>query len=255
MKALIVEDEWLLAQQLKKNLHLLRADIEVLATLDSVNDAVAFLKKTTPDLLFLDIQLSDGLSFSIFDQVDVTVPVIFTTAYDQYAIKAFETYSIAYLLKPIEKDDLLRALKKFDETRELFQANEQPDYQALLSAIQGESAYLKRFMGSKGRVLKPILTEEVAYFRVEGKYVLVFTQSEERYFCDFTLGQLEEKLDPGLFFRINRKYLVYYQSIVELYSYSKSRLKVVLKPTPPEDEDIVISTEKARDFKAWINQM
>jgi len=255
MRVLIVEDEALLAQQLEKNLRGLVPDIEILATLDSVHDAVLFLKATTPDLLFLDIQLSDGLSFEIFEKVAVNVPVIFTTAYDKYAIKAFETQSIAYLLKPVEQSDLAKALEKYKAMQAVYQTQEPPDYAALLEAVRGESRYMQRFMVSKGRQLKPLKVEEVAYFMADGKYVMVFTNDGERYFCDFTLGELEEKLSPSVFFRINRKFLSHYQAIDELYTYSKSRLKVVLKPEPPEDKDIVISTEKARDFRTWINQM
>jgi len=255
MRVLIVEDEALLAQQLERNLRALQPDIEVLALLDSVQDAVSWLKSDTPDLLFLDIQLSDGLSFSIFDYVKVNAPVIFTTAYDQYAIKAFEAHSIAYLLKPVERADLAEALKKFEELGQLFRSFSRPDYDALLSAVQKSKPYMRRFMVNKGRQFKPVQIDDVAYFRAEGKYVLVFTVKGERYFCDYTLAELEERLEPRLFFRINRRYLVHYQSIDELYAYSKSRLKVLLKPIPPEDENIIISTEKARSFKLWINQM
>lgn len=254
MNILIIEDEPLAAKRLIRLLGDVAPDFQILDTLDTVSGAVEYLRTEEPDLIFLDIHLADGNSFSIFEQIEVKVPIIFATAYDQYAIKAFKLNSVDYLLKPIEVEDLEHAVNKFKETVNKPETP-QVDYQALLDAIkpqQPRQDFQKRFMVSSADKIRSIPVEEVAYFFGQQKYVFLITHDNRRYIVDFTLGKLESLLDPDQFFRINRQFIIGFKAITQMVSYSKSRVKIDLEPV--SDIEAIVSIEKTRHFKAWLNR-
>ena len=250
MKVIIVEDEKFARENLINHITDLEPGIQIMDTFDSVEDTADFLSKNQPDLIFLDIHLADGLSFSIFDEVEVKSPIIFTTAYDQYAIKAFKVNSIDYLLKPIDKQELREALQKYHRiAAPKIQAVEELKM-ALLSPETKE--YQKRFMVKKGEKLFSIKTEDVAYFEGEDRYTYLVNHSDNKYFVDYKLAELEEMLDPNQFFRLNRSFIANYDTIKDVIVMSKSRVKVTLNPSPKRD--IVVSTDNTRLFKAWLNR-
>ncbi len=252
LNILIVEDEQLAASRLERMLKKLDPEIEIIDTLDSVQTAVEWLQENEADLIFLDIHLADGNSFGIFDQVEVKTPIIFSTAYDQYAIKAFKLNSVDYLLKPIDKEELEAAINKFKEMRMAGQAGN-IDVQALVQAMQGPlSDYQKRFIVTSGEKIKSIKIEDVAYFFGQQKYVFLITKDNRRHIIDYTLGKLEEMLDPENFFRINRQFIIGFDSIKNMFSYSKSRIKIELDP--PGEIDAIVSIDKSRRFKDWLNR-
>ena len=249
MKALIVEDEPPAADKLRRMLAQIDSEIKVVGQADSVNDAAALLKEHSVDLIFLDIHLSDGLSFSLFDRIEENVPVIFTTAYDQYAIRAFKVNSVDYLLKPISIESLRSALEKFKK-RHLPSGL---DYQELLQALEDRKAtYQKRFMVYRGSTLRSLKVENIAWFRTAGKHVVLCDRSGQEFLVDFTLDHLQSVLDPESFFRINRQYIVALEAIGEMENYSKGRLRLHLSP-PPSDAEVVVSVDKAPLFKSWLN--
>lgn len=258
MKVLIVEDEELAAEGLVQNLRRIEPEIEVLMILDSVREAVNWFRNNPmPELAFFDIQLADGLSFSIFEQVQITCPIIFTTAYDEYALRAFKVNSIDYLLKPFEQEDLRKALDKW---RLLSGSNSsQPDAEIIRLLMQQMSSqirqpsYKTRFMVKTGDHLHSINSSEIDYLYSENKIVWLRHQNGRKYLIDYTLEQLEDMLDPQNFYRINRKYIVSIGAIKSVAAYTNSRLKVLLKE-PPDKEDVLISREKVETFKAWLGK-
>jgi DNA-binding LytR/AlgR family response regulator len=250
MNVLIIEDESLAADKLEHMLNEVDPSIKVLAKTGSIKESVKWLIDHTADLIFLDIQLSDGISFSIFEQVVVNTPVIFTTAYDQYAIKAFQLNSIAYLLKPIRKSDLAESLKKFQTLKSAFTI----DFDALVTAIQGrEPDYKKRFLIQIGEKIRKIEVSEIAYFYVLEKGIYLKTFQGNSYPVEFTLDRLEATLNPEKFFRINRKYMVNMDSIANMVAYSRGRIKLELKPKADEEFDAIVSVDRSSDFKKWLN--
>lgn len=250
IKVLIVEDESIAVERLEKLIRETAPDFQVVARLSSVKDSVAWLSINSVDLIFLDIQLSDGLSFSIFDAVTVNTPIIFTTAYDQYAIRAFKLNSISYLLKPVRKEDLAEALNKF---RTLKPA--QPvDFESLLNAIKGSNEYRKRFLIQTGEKFRKIETGDIAYFYACEKSVFMKTFDGHTYPSDHTLDALTEMLDPAEFFRINRRYLISMKSIKSMLAWSRSRIKVVVQPQADDEMDTIVSIDRASDFKNWMNR-
>jgi DNA-binding LytR/AlgR family response regulator len=209
------------------------------------------LLQNSADLLFLDIQLSDGISFSIFDQVAVNTPVIFTTAYDQYAIKAFQLNSISYLLKPIRKSDLADSFQKFRNLKSAFSI----DFDALLSQIQGKQPdFKKRFLIQIGEKIRKVEVSEIAYFYVLDKGCYMRTFQGNNYPVDYTLDRLETMIDPSAFFRINRKYFVNMDAISNMVAYSRGRIKLDLKPRADDEFDTIVSIDRSSDFKKWLNQ-
>lgn len=250
MNALIIEDEPLAAERLQVMLEDIDPAIRVLGKIGSVREAVKWLMQYQADIIFLDIQLSDGLSFSIFEQVSVSTPVILTTAYDQYAIKAFEVNSIAYLLKPVRKADLQESLRKLRNLKSAFSV----DFEALLAQIQGrQPEYRKRFLIQIGDKIRKVEVSDIAYFHIfeKGCYLRTFQGSD--YPVDFTLDRLETMIDPARFFRINRRYLVNMDSISNMVLWSRSRIKLTLKPDSGNDSDTVVSIDRASDFRRWMN--
>ncbi|MCF8233342.1 MAG: LytTR family DNA-binding domain-containing protein [Bacteroidales bacterium] len=250
MKVLIVEDEAIAAEKLELMLKEIDPGIKVVAKTASVKESINWLLVHHPDLIFLDIQLSDGISFSIFEQVNVNTPVIFTTAYDQYSIKAFELNSIAYLLKPIRKSDLIESLNKFRKIRSAFAI----DFESLMLQMQGrEEVYKKRFLVQIGNTINKIETVNIAYFFILEKGVYLRTFSGKTYPLETSLDKLEQMLDPARFFRINRKYIVNMDSIMQMTSYSRSRVKLKLEPEADDPYDTIVSVERSPDFKKWLN--
>jgi DNA-binding LytR/AlgR family response regulator len=249
MRVLIIEDEDLAAERLEKLLLEIDHDILVLNKLGSIKDSVKWLSTNTADLIFLDIQLSDGISFSIFEQIQINIPVIFTTAYDEYAIKAFKLNSISYLLKPVRKIDLEESLHKYRSLKASFNT----DYTDLLAAIRGEQMeYRKRFLIQAGDKFRKVESSEIAYFFALEKNVFMKTFEGNTYPSEMSLDNLENILDPSIFFRINRKYIVNVKSISNMYSWSRSRIKLILKPDP--DDETVVSIDRSGNFKKWLNK-
>jgi two-component system, LytTR family, response regulator LytT len=250
MNALIIEDENLAAERLELMLAEVDPSIRVLAKLDSVKDSVKWLMQYQADIIFLDIQLSDGISFSIFEQVAVSTPVIFTTAYDMYAIKAFDVYSIDYLLKPIRKADLSESLLKLRNMKSAFSI----DFDSLLAQINGRQAeYKKRFLIQIGEKIKKVEVSDIAYFFILEKGCYLRTFQGNSYPLEYTLDKLESMLDPSSYFRINRKYLINMASISNMLAYSRSRVKLELKPKADDDADTIVSIDRSADFKKWLN--
>ena len=250
MKVIIVEDEKFARENLIQLITDIEPGIEIQGTFDSVEDSSEYLSENQPDLIFLDIHLADGLSFSIFDEVEVKSPIIFTTAYDQYAIKAFKVNSIDYLLKPIDKQELREALQKYHRIAAPKVEGIEELKKALLAPEIKE--YQKRFMVKKGERLLSIKTEDVAYFEGEDRYTYLVNHSDNKFFVDYKLGELEDMLDPNQFFRLNRSFIANYDAIKDVIVMSKSRVKVTLSPEPKRD--IVVSTDNSRLFKAWLNR-
>lgn len=250
MKVLIIEDESFAADKLARMLREIDPATEVLAKLGSIEESIEWLRNHTAELIFLDIQLSDGISFSIFEQVSVSTPIIFTTAYHQYAIRAFQLNSIAYLLKPIRQSDLAESLRKYQSLKKAFHI----DFDALLSHIQGNEAdYRKRFMIQVGDRIKKVETSEIAYCFIRMKDVYIRTFPGNAYPLDYSLNQLEEMLDPAVFFRINRQYIVNIESIAQMTALSRSRVKLELNPAADDGADTIVSIDRAAPFKEWLD--
>jgi DNA-binding LytR/AlgR family response regulator len=250
MNILIIEDESLAADKLEMMLREINPEIRIMKKLGSVKESVKWLLQHSADLIFLDIQLSDGISFSIFEQVTVNTPVIFTTAYDQYAIKAFQVNSISYLLKPIRKSDLADSLQKYHALKSAFSI----DFERLLANIQGkEPDFKKRFLIQVGEKIRKIEVSEIAYFYVLDKGVYLRTFQGHSYPVEYTLDGLENLVNPLAFFRINRKYMVNMDSIASMVAYSRGRVKLELKPKADDEPDTIVSIDRSSGFKKWLN--
>ena len=257
MKVLIVEDEPYAQNELKRLLARTEKKMEILECIDSVEEAVEwFQNNEEPDLIFLDIQLSDGLSFDIFNDVHIKAPVIFTTAYDEYAIQAFKLNSIDYLLKPIKFEELNNALEKLSEFTEQLGKK---DNKGGLSMEQIEQLleihkpkFKSRFIAKVGDQIKHVEVTDVAYFRAEDNEVMLVTRNNNRYIVDYTLDELTGLLDPAGFFRANRSYIVTIGSIKKISKYFNSRLHLELHPE--SDDTILISRVRVPDFMKWIDQ-
>ncbi len=248
----IIEDEPLAADDLEKTLNEVDVEAKVMAKLDSVSASIEWLSNNTVDLILSDIELGDGLSFDIFKQLPNSTPIILTTAYDQYAIRAFKENSIDYLLKPIDKQELEAAIKKFQNWQK---SGNEFDVTNLLDALRPQSRekYQERFMVTLGEKIKSIPEEEVAYFFSEDRYTFLVTNDGHQHIINMNLGDLENTLDPKKFYRINRKFIISYHSIQNMVAYSKSRVKIDLIPPPPNAMDVVVSVERSGPFKKWLN--
>lgn len=254
MKVIIIEDEHLTAERIQTLLKKLDPEITILSIIDSVSQAVQwFAQNGSPDLVFMDIQLADGISFDIFDKVQVDAPVIFITAYQEYAIRAFKVNSVDYLLKPIAESDLQRALNKY---KQHFHQQLVPPRigSELLESIRQmiSKPYKLRFMVKVGDHIKSVDVEHILYFYSQQKGTFIHTEENRNYVVDYTLDRLGEILDPALFHRINRKYLTSHRAISELISLSGSKLKVHLLNS--DDEQIYVSRDRLATFKEWLDQ-
>ncbi len=251
MNVLIIEDEKPSARRLNRMLADL--DVTVNVMLHSVEEAVAWFKSNEhPDLIFLDIQLSDGLSFEIFDQVEVKSAIIFTTAFDEYALQAFKLNSVDYLLKPIDDEDLEKAVRKFKERTPQPQnvALNFEDIRKLLGATAVEREFKKRFTTKIGQHIKMIPIDEIECFYSENKGTYAGTVDGRNYLLDTTLELLENDLEPETFFRVSRKYYVNINAIADIVAYTNSRLKIKLNNW--KEQEIIVSRERVKDFKTWI---
>ena len=251
MKAIIIEDEKLSAEHLCNLLKKIDPSIEVLETFDTIKKSTeAFNSGLKADLLFVDIHLADGLSFEIFNEVSTDIPIIFTTAYDEYAIRAFKLNSVDYLLKPIGREELEGALAKFRK----FSRN---DYSIMLDHIVQayqtmNKQYKNRFMVRMGENIVSVKKEKIAHFIFEDGIVILATNTNHLYAVDFTLDQLETMLDPAEFFRINRKAIININSIQKTGTYFNSRLKITSSWL--SDENSIVSREKVKAFKEWLGR-
>lgn len=248
IRILIIEDEETAAKRLQKMIVEVLPEADIISSLSNIASAIEwFSSNKQPDLTFVDIHLADGNSFEIFKKIQVTSPVIFTTAYDQYALKAFKVNSIDYLLKPIKKEELERAISKF---RNLHFKSAPVNIENLLASINQKTSFKERFVVRYGDHMKTIQVADIAYIHSENRISFAVLKEGKRYALDFTMDQLEEMLDPKLFFRINRQFIIGFNSITEMLSYSKSR--VLVKLNPPAKEDTIVSTERSASFKAWL---
>ncbi|MBQ4914572.1 response regulator transcription factor [Maribacter sp. MMG018] len=245
MKAIIIEDEEIAAIRLQNMVQEIDGSIVIHKVIQSVKKAVEYLTSNTPDLIFLDIHLSDSNSFEIFNHLEIKTPIIFTTAYSEYALKAFQQNSIDYLLKPVSKDTLQKAIEKF----KTFGGSEVPNYKAIFSS---EHHYKKRFLVKMNNTLQSINISEIAYFYSEDKVTFSKLKNGRNIPLDDTLNFLENQLDPKDFFRVNRKYLVGINSITKMYYASKSRIQVNLEPKP-NDLNVMVSVERMGKFKIWLS--
>lgn len=252
MKVVIIEDEVWAAELIENLILKYDSDIEILTTLDSVKKSVSwFNNEPAPDLVFMDIHLADGLSFEIFDQAKVSCPVIFTTAYNEYAIRAFKVNSIDYLLKPLDFDELKRAIDKFKDRYSGQNAIPPPEvFDKVLNMLTND--YKKRFVIKVGEHIRSIPVEEILYFYSLEKATFLNTNNDHNYVIDYSLEQVENLLDPEKFFRVNRKYLISMNSFDDIISYSNSRLKIELLHS--DDQDVIVAREKVQKFKKWLDK-
>ena len=251
MKAIIIEDEEFAAIRLEKMIKECDSTIDIVAKLQSVKESVTWLKSNpNPDLIFLDIQLEDDLSFSIFDQVNVRSQIIFTTAFDEYAIKAFKLKSIDYLLKPVSQEELNLAISKFKNWNSERNVTINPEELRNL-IIQQKVTYRERFSVTVGEKLKTISVDDIAYFFSTSGITFAVMNTKNQYSIDLSLDTIKEQLNPSEFFRINRQYLVKLSAIKNVHVFPKSRLKLELDP--PAADEIFVTVEKVPEFKKWID--
>ena len=254
MKTIIIEDEPLVAKDLQKLIALIDSSIEVLNVLDSVKSCIDYFKANAePDLLFMDIQLNDGVSFDIFKHVEIRCPIIFTTAYNEYAIRAFKINSIDYLLKPIDKSELRNSIEKFKKIKAPLGNDLKEQIQLAMSQLSSPPAnkiYKERFMVHSGKSFSVVNYSSVAYF-VKDTLIYLVTNDKQQFLTDFqTMEEVEDLLNPKFFYRVNRQYIVHINAVdsfkTDLYS------KMILQLKPPLNVTIDISREKAQAFKNWI---
>ncbi len=255
MRILLIEDEAPAARRLEKMIREILPTAELIGILDSVSTAIDFFQHLpAPDLVIMDIQLADGLSFELFDHVQVQAPIIFATAYDEYALKAFKVNSIDYLLKPIDKDELQKALEKWQNLRKNISENPwQKNLSQLITQLQGnQKAYKSRFLVKIGEKLISTPEQEIAYFQAEDKIVFLHTRAGKKYVLDYTLDELEEVLNPENFFRLNRQIIAHLQAIQSIHTYFNGKLKIHLVPEAPEE--VIVSREKTPSLKDWLDR-
>lgn len=251
MNVLILEDETLASKKIESMLLEINPDIRLVGVLKSVEAAKEwFNENESPDLVLSDIRLLDGLSFELFESIDYQNPVIFTTAYDQYAIKAFEVNSVDYLLKPVQPEKLEKALGKVNNDKP---AETNVPYSEIYEMIKSQQKEFKsRFMIKAGHKILAIPVDKIAYFCSINKLTYIITDDGKKFPCDQTLEVVDGQLDPKVFFRANRKYIVKFEAISEIHPYFKGRIKINL--SPEAEDEIVISSERTPEFKKWLDQ-
>lgn len=250
IRALIIEDEPHAQRELERLLEATSHDVQVVGLADSVEEGIELIESARDiDLIFMDIQLSDGLSFDIVKQLEVKTPIIFTTAYDEYAIRAFKVNSIDYLLKPVEPEELESALTKFQET-----STSRLPLDKLLKAFEGsqEKSYKSRWVAKVGDKIKTYTAEEVAYFFAEDDHVYLVPQNGSPVIIDGSLGQMSENLNPKHFFQISRKFIISYTAIKRVQKYGASQYAIELNPN--YGETILVSRGRTKDFIQWLDQ-
>lgn len=250
MKTLIIEDEKAALRNLKAAMKEVDADFEIVGETDSVTGTLEwFASHPMPELVFMDIHLADGSAFGIFEQTDITCPIIFTTAYDEYALQAFRVNSIAYLLKPISSSDLQKAIDKL----KMLEGAVHPtiDFQAVMHALKREESYKTHFLVPvKGDRFVPVSVEQISYFYIDGGAVKAVTQSAEMFDFQQTLDELAEQLNPRQFFRANRQYIIAHKAVTGVSLWFGGRM--VLQLTPPTEEKVIISKAHVSAFKDWF---
>lgn len=251
MNVLIIEDERPAAQKLIRLLKEIDPAIEVVGIIQSVEQAINwFTDHPAPELIFMDIQLEDGISFELFEACTIKTPVIFTTAYDEYTLKAFKVNSVDYLLKPIALDDLKAAFSKFNAFH-----RQQADYSQLENIIrQLQPATKERFLIRVGEHFRSVPTATIQCFYILERNTFILTDQGKHYPIDYSLDKIEEKIDPRLFFRVNRNVIVNYHAIRDMLIYSSNRLKLILNSRTDTDEDILVSRERMAAFKEWMDR-
>lgn len=254
MNILIVEDEELAQKKLQKTLAAVDASARVVGITDSIQSTVEWLQtNNNADLILMDIELADGQSFEIFNQIDVKAPVIFTTSYDEYALKAFKVNSVDYLLKPVQTEDLQAALTKYKKLAAAKAGD--VNIEAIVKQIQQQlqpKEYRKRFLVKHAQKLVSVDVEEVAYFYSDGRLNFFKTADGKKYVVDYTMDELEEMLDPATFFRISRSFYVSVNAVEKIEDYFGNRL--MLQLTPVVDKEALVSREKVTDFKKWMGK-
>lgn len=254
MKVLIIEDEALSAHHLKNMLREVDHDIEVTAVLDSIESAVRYMAtKPELDLIFMDIELGDGQSFEIFNKVNVDLPVIFTTAYQEHALKAFKLNSVDYLLKPVCRDEMLCAILKYRKLH-AHRATPAASISSILRHINGESGegYKSRYLAKSGTRLISVALAEIAYFYTKDKLQYIKTRSNQDFIIDKRLDEIEGETDPRSFFRVNRQFIINYGHIEKVHTWFSGKLKVQVQPAAYEE--IIVSRLRANDFKKWLGE-
>lgn len=253
MKALIIEDEIIASDALQSLIQEVHPDIEIVAILQSIDECIEWFQlNAMPDLIFMDIHLADGSSFDIFETVSINCPVIFTTAYDEYALKAFEVNSIDYLLKPINKKDLERAIRKYENLTDKSDDNSMLINKLLASIKGNESSFKSYFLVPEKDKLIPLPVNDIACIYIDLKMTKIVTYGGKVYYLDKTLDELMQQLDPKLFFRANRQYIIARDAIVDISIWFASKLSVNLKVNVPDK--ILISKGRASEFKTWISK-
>ncbi len=254
MRIVIVEDEFYAVERLKKIIDKLLPHSEIISSLDSVESAVKFFNTVDNyDLVFLDIQLSDGLSFSIFEHAEINSPIIFTTAFDEYAIQAFKVNSIDYLLKPIDEKELQNSLNKYDKLFKPAESDLSADFKAVIDAMKNRrKRYKERFLVSIGTVMRPVPVQNIAYFYSKNQLSYIMTAKGHSYMVDMTIADIESSVDPDKFFRINRQMIISFDCICRIEPYFSNRL--VLKIQPEYTEDVIVSKRKVKAFKDWMRE-
>ncbi|SMO68217.1 two component transcriptional regulator, LytTR family [Chryseobacterium rhizoplanae] len=251
MNIIIIEDEFRAAKSLQNLISDLKPDSKILGVYDSIETSIEGLKDVKPDLIFMDIQLSDGLSFEIFKSVDITCPVVFCTAFDQYMLDAFKSKGVDYVLKPFSKEDIAEALRKVDELKKFFQKNDLPDLELLIQKINQPAATGKsNFLVFKNQKYTTIPTEDIAYFYIHNEITHLVTFGKEQFSLSQPLGQVAEQVSDKQFFRVNRQYLVNFKAIKEMEHYFQR--KILVKLTVETPEKLLINKEKTHSFFTWL---
>jgi len=253
MNAVIIEDEGLSARRLRNMLAEIDPTITIEQTLDSVEASVKWLSTHEPPaIIFMDIQLSDGLSFDIFRKIDVRCPVIFTTAYDEYAIEAFKVHSVDYLLKPIDKEDLRRSLRKFEDLKQKYSQRDDTLFERLTRSLEeATQRYKTRFLLKSGQSLITVFDKDIAYFLSDRKITIMVARDGKKHIVNESLDELQKQLHPHDFFRLNRQFIARIGAIESVHVHFNGKLKIQLKP--PTEHEVLVSKENARAFKKWLD--
>jgi two-component system, LytTR family, response regulator LytT len=249
MKVLIIEDEAPAQRRMQKLINECDSSAVIVGIVASVTEGLEWFKNNPlPELIFSDIQLADDLSFKLFKALNITIPIIFTTAYDEYAINAFKFYSIDYLLKPINADELKQSIEKY---KNIHQQAKPTNFEEILKSLV-EKKFRERFLVYSGDSLLPITTSEIAYFESENGETMLISKSNKRFFIAESLDLLENELDPDAFYRVNRQYIISIGSIDKIFNFGQQKLKITIKPAV--EKDIFVSKLKATSFKNWLNR-
>lgn len=256
MKVFIVEDEHLAVERLIKILHEADPAVEVVGNAESIRSSVEWLESNpAPDLILMDIELCDGQSFEIFNQTEITSAVIFTTSYDEYALKAFKVNSIDYLLKPVKKEDLAGALNKYRQLKKQFAPVQQNlIIENLVQELKQQQykEYRSRFLIKSGQRLISVEVKDIAYFYADDRITFFRTWDKAKYIVDYTVEELEQMLNPKDFCRINRAFIIHPKAVSQIHAHFNGKLKLELIPEP--DKEVMISREKVQDFKSWMGK-